>query len=84
MKKFLLFSVIGLAVGNFAATFFGPAVLKWWFEPPVNTPINCTASMSWAMDRLVSFQMIGSGIGLTIGLVASFILFRENKNNPTV
>lgn len=84
MKKFLLLGVIGLAVGNFASTFFGPPLLKWWFEPPVNTPINCTESMSWAMDRLVTFQMIGSGIGLFIGIVASFFFLRDKKEQPTV
>jgi hypothetical protein len=83
MKKFLLLTVVGLIVGNFAATFFGPSLLRWWFEPPVNTPINCTDAMTWAMNRLVTFQMIGSVIGLSIGLTASLLLFRDKKETPS-
>lgn len=84
MKKFLLLSVIGLSVGNFAATFFGPSILTWWFEPPVNTPINCTEAMSWAMNRLVTFQMIGSCVGLVFGLIAAFIMFRDKKETSNI
>jgi uncharacterized membrane protein required for colicin V production len=77
MKKFLLLSVIGSILGNFAATFFGPAFLRWWFEPPVNTPINCTEAMSWAMDRLVTSQMVGSCVGLIIGFIAAMFFFNS-------
>lgn len=79
MKKFILFCAIGLVVGDFAATFFGPSLLAWWFEPPVNTPINCTEPIVWAMKRLVTLQMIGSCIGLFFGAIAAFILFKNKK-----
>jgi hypothetical protein len=84
MKKFIVFCVVGLAIGNFAATFFGPSLLTWWFQPPVDTPINCTVPITWAMQRLITLQMIGSGIGLFFGLVLSFFLFKEKKTQPTV
>lgn len=82
MKKYLLFIVIGVVLGDFAATFFGPSLLAWWFEPPVNTPINCTEPIKWAMERLVTLQLTGSGIGLFLGLIASLFFFKGKKETP--
>lgn len=79
MKKYLLFIVIGVVLGDFAATFFGPSLLQWWFEPPVNQPINCNEPIAWAMNRLVTLQLTGSGIGLFIGLVAAIFFLRNKK-----
>lgn len=81
MKKFILFVAIGVFIGNFSATFFGPSLLTWWFEPPVNTPINCTEPIKWAMERLVTLQMTGSAIGLFFGLLSAFFLFKKKPQD---
>lgn len=79
MKKYYLLSALGLILGNFVATFFGPSLLTWWFESPVNMAINCSEPIQWAMKKLIIIQLTLSTLGLLTGFLVSFFLFRTKK-----
>ena len=79
MKKFYIIGAIGLVIGNFLATYFGPVLLTWWFESPVNMAINCSEPIMWAMQNLIKVQTIGSIIGLLGGIGMAFLFFSKDK-----
>lgn len=83
MKKFYLLSAIGLVLGNFVATYFGPSLLTWWFESPVNMAINCSEPIQWAMKKLIIIQLTLSVAGLIAGFALSFFIFGSKKETPT-
>ena len=79
MKKLSILSAVGLALGNFIATYFGPTFLRWWFESPVNMAVNCTDPIQWAMKKLIVLQTIGSIVGIVIGITAFFLFFKKSE-----
>src|SRR5882672_9341153 len=92
MKRILIFAVFGALLGAVSSSWIGPKVIGWWFQPPVNVPVDCTNALQsnalGAMERLIKVQVIGLCSGLVAGLIASFI-FRNRRSispatNPSV
>lgn len=82
MKKLFILSVLGLVGGHLLATWVGPSLLSWWFEPPVQLGFNCTEPIRWAMQRLITLQLVGSVIGLVFGFLLSLLFFARKKKVP--
>jgi len=69
--------VCGIVFGTLA-TWLGPKMIAYWYAPPVPNAFNCTNEVVYAMHRLVSTQLIGTGIGLLVGLVLGIALRRKH------
>lgn len=79
MRKLALLIAGGLALGNLLSTYFGPDLLTWWFESPVNMAVNCTDPIQWAMHKLIILQLVGSGIGIVLGAFVFFVFFKKSR-----
>jgi len=79
MKRLSVYSMIGMVLGVVLATWLGPKVLLWWFEPPADIGINYRPAIEWAMNRLVWIQIVGIGLGLILGIMAGLAIRRSPK-----
>lgn len=54
------------------ASWFGPNVIAWYFDPPVEIGVNCRPAVEWAMRRLQWIQagslVVGGVVGFLVGL----------------
>jgi hypothetical protein len=83
MKRTAIATLICALVFGLAATWLGPKMISYYYAPPVPTAFACNDSIAWAMHKLVLTQLIGTGIGLVVGLVIG-ILMRGKKPPPAV
>lgn len=79
MKKLTILLALGLALGNLITTYFGPRLLTWWFESPVNMAVNCTDPIQWAMRKLIILQMVGTAVGIVAGGFVYFVFFKKSR-----
>jgi hypothetical protein len=73
-RTILFFGLLGGVVAGWVA----PKMIGWYFTPPVNIGINCTAPIDWALSHFQMAEMAGIIIGAIVGLVI-FILFRKSR-----
>jgi hypothetical protein len=78
MKRTATTTLVCALVFGLAATWLGPKMIAYWYNPPVPTAFACTDSIAWAMHRLIWTQLIGTAIGLFVGLILG-ILMRSKK-----
>jgi len=77
MKRLSIYCLLGLVLGVVLATWLGPKILLWWFEPPADIGINYRPAIEWAMSRLVWIQIGGVSAGLILGLIVGLALKRS-------
>lgn len=82
MRKMIKYMIVGGAIGGMLSTWLGPKWISWYFTPPVNFGINCTAPVDWALNRFQWTQFVGVGAGAAVTLILYFV-FRKNRNNVT-
>lgn len=58
---------VGALLGLLAWCFGGPAVVSWWYEPPVKDALSCAPSVRQAVGNFVNW---GLGVAAISGLVA--------------
>jgi len=77
-------SFFAALAGAFLASYFGPKVIAWYFDPPVNIGINCRSAVEWSMSRLQSVQAWGMAGGLVLGIALGLWLTRmpSDKKRP--
>lgn len=73
--------VCGIIFGTLA-TWLGPRMIAYWYAPPVPNAFNCTNEVVYAMHRLVWTQLIGTCIGLIVGLFLGIALRRKHPEPP--
>jgi len=75
----------GLVFG-ILSTWLGPKMIAYWYAPPVPagaaSAFNCTDAVQWAMHKLVWTQIIGTLIGLAVGLIVGILLRRKPAPPP--
>ena len=71
---------MGFSIWSFA----GPAVIGWWYEPPVKEIYSCASSVEAAVRQFAIAQLICAAIG-GIGtlLIAYFIRRAFGAGAPT-
>jgi LPXTG-motif cell wall-anchored protein len=79
MRRLLKIVIFGGAVGGSLATWIGPKWISWYFTPPVEFGVSCTAPVEWALARFqwVQFYGIVGGVALTLAL---YFIFRKKRN----
>jgi hypothetical protein len=64
----VVFALFGGLVGVILSCIYGPRVISWWFEPPVDVGYNCRPATDWAMSRLMMVQSGSMVVGALIFL----------------
>ncbi len=70
----LSFVAFGGLLGIVLSCVYGPNLISWWFEPPVEVGYNCRPATDWAMNRLILVQIISLVVGslLSLGVMRLF------------
>ena len=77
-KRVIIWALVGAAVGNAIASWFGPQLLNYWFRPPgVTEQDRCVMQIQAAMSELVRVQLVGMGIGLLLFLILGIFWYRR-------
>lgn len=65
---------MGALLGVVLSCLYGPKVISWWFEPPVDVGYNCRPATDWAMKRLMLVQIASLLLGalLATGILKVF------------
>jgi hypothetical protein len=82
IKRFSVLGSIGVVVGAILATWLGPKILGWYFEPPADIGINYRPAIDWAMRRLIWFQIAGIVLGFVGGIVLGFLTRKKEDPRP--
>ncbi|HEX4385712.1 MAG TPA: hypothetical protein VH083_22280 [Myxococcales bacterium] len=82
MKRTAISALICAIVFGILATWLGPKMIAYYYAPPVTNSLSsaCNDSIAWAMNKLVLTQLVGTGLGLVVGLVAGILL--RSKKQP--
>lgn len=72
------FALLGALLGSY----FGPKVIAWYFDPPVDIGVNCRSAVEWAMARLQVTQFCGLVIGLAVGFAVMMHRTRTGAPKP--
>jgi hypothetical protein len=83
MKRATIFGLVGAVVFSILTTWLGPKMIGWYVTPADQpAAMSCQAAVVGAMHRLVQTQMIGTLIGLVVGLLLGAV-FRRRPEPPS-
>ncbi|MCA1828794.1 MAG: hypothetical protein ABR567_16825 [Myxococcales bacterium] len=81
MKRVTIAALVSALVFGILSTWLGPKMIAYWYAPPVpsgaSVAFNCTDAVTWAMNKLVLTQLIGSLVGAVIGIVIGVLVARR-------
>jgi hypothetical protein len=78
---------VGGVLGFAASSFAGPAIIGWWYEPPIKDAFSCASSVRAALSQFVTMQLICAAVGgglamLTVFLVRRALASRSSQAQP--
>src|SRR5436853_5205699 len=69
MRRVTTTTLICALIFGLLSTWLGPKMIAYWYTPPVPAgAFNCTDAVQWAMNKLVVTQVIGTFIGVVVGI----------------
>lgn len=84
MKRATIFGLVGAVVFSILTTWLGPKMIGWYVTPADQpAAMSCQAAVIGAMHRLVQTQMIGTLIGLVVGLLLGAVFRRKAVAQPS-
>jgi hypothetical protein len=63
---------VGGVLGFIGWSLAGPAVIGWWYEPPVKEIYSCASSVESAVRQFVIAQLVCAALG---GIAVSLLVF---------
>jgi hypothetical protein len=64
---------VGAVLGFAGWSFAGPAIIGWWYEPPVKEIYSCASSVESAVRQFVIAQLVCAALGgIAVLLIAHF------------
>jgi hypothetical protein len=63
---------VGAVLGFAGWSFAGPAVIGWWYEPPVKEIYSCASSVESAVRQFAIAQLVCAALG---GIATSVIMY---------
>ena len=86
MKRVTIAALVCALVFGILSTWLGPKMIAYWYAPPVpagaSVAFNCTDAVTWAMNKLVLTQIVGSVVGALIGVVIGILMARRKPAEP--
>jgi hypothetical protein len=70
---------VGGVLGFAASSFGGPAVIGWWYEPPIKDAFSCASSVRAALSQFVTMQLVCAALGAVLATLAVFFARRAMK-----
>jgi multisubunit Na+/H+ antiporter MnhB subunit len=70
---------VGSVLGFAASSFAGPAVIGWWYAPPIKDAFSCASSVRAALVQFVKMQLICAVLGAIAVALAVYLLRRGMK-----
>jgi hypothetical protein len=90
VKTVLLFVLAGALIGVAIASLVIPPALSWYTAPgglphgaQIHAIVEIPEVIRYATGKLLRAQMIGGGIGATLGLVGGILLGRKRRSGTT-
>jgi hypothetical protein len=75
MRRVTVTTLVCALIFGLLATWLGPKMIAYWYTPPVPAgAFNCTEAVQWAMNKLVLTQVIGTFIGMAVGVVFGILM----------
>jgi hypothetical protein len=81
INKYLVLIFLGGWLGLLGSSYLAPGMIAWYFDPPVSMGINCVSATQWAMSRLQTAQLIGSGLGAIVFMILAVALGVSKKDS---
>ena len=82
MKRVTIWALVGAVAFSLLSTWLGPRIIGWYVTPADQpAALSCQAAVVGAMRRLVQIQMVGTLIGVGLGIILG-VAFRSRK--PTI
>lgn len=69
VKFVLVMTLICMVTTLAVVSIYMPRMILWYFDPPMPMGVSCTSSIRWAVDRLLTAQLISLAVGAVIGLL---------------
>jgi len=86
MKRAVVLALVFALAFGILASWLGPKAIAYWYAPPVPAGVAnalyCTDAVTWAMNRLLWTQLIGSAVGAVVGVVAGRLWRRKPAATP--
>ena len=76
-KFITTFMVAGVLLSVTLVSIYIPRTILWYFDPPTPMGVSCTPSIRWALDRLLTTQLISVGIGALLALLLGLKLRKK-------
>ena len=68
--KFISLMVIfGTMTSLALVSIYMPRMILWYFDPPMPMGVSCTSSIRWAVNRLLTAQLVAIAVGAVLGLL---------------
>ncbi|MBC7397726.1 MAG: hypothetical protein H7333_09815 [Bdellovibrionales bacterium] len=80
-KFILLMTGLGMITTLSLVSIYMPRTILWYFDPPMPNGISCTSSIRWAVDRLLTAQLVSLGVGAVIGLLIGFKFAKKKSQS---
>jgi hypothetical protein len=91
MKTVLILVLSGALLGVVGASLIVPPALSWYTAPgglpqgaQIQAVVEIPEVIRYATGRLIRAQLIGGGIGATVGLVAGIVGLVRNRSNRRI
>lgn len=68
---------VGAIVGFTIASFAGPSIIGWWYEPPIKDAFSCASSVRAALKNLVTMQLSAAAGGAAVIGIIVFLVSRS-------
>ncbi len=77
MKK--LWILLFTLCGSIVSSWLSPKWIKWFYQSPVSTGVDCSPALEWAMQVLLVSQGIGAVFGLFTGIIVTYWIESRKK-----
>ncbi|MBI2788058.1 MAG: hypothetical protein HYX59_05190 [Elusimicrobia bacterium] len=71
-RAFTLIFAGGLVV-TAAVAWFGPRLIAWYYNPPVELGVTCKPAVEWGIAVYQKLVLAGTGAGFLLGAAAALV-----------
>ncbi len=73
MRRSLTIVFAGGLVVTAAVAWFGPGLISWYYNPPVELGVSCKPAVEWGIAVYQKLVLWGTGAGFLLGAAAALV-----------